>query len=73
MKTYLSVGIGDMVFLDSILTLEEKATISEIYWACRFGKCLIPLMENNPEWHHKFPNEEEYNTIITRLNEKTVN
>lgn len=50
MKTYLSVGIGDMVFLDSILTLEEKSTISEIYWACRFGRCLIPLLENNPDY-----------------------
>ena len=62
MKTYLSVGIGDMVFLDSILTLEEKATISEIYWACRFGKCLIPLIENNPDYpnlvaQHTIPDE----------------
>ena len=62
MKTYLSVGIGDMVFLDAILTLEEKATISEIYWACRFGKCLIPLMENNPDYpnlvaQHIIPDE----------------
>lgn len=50
MKTYLSVGIGDMVFLDSILTLEEKATITEIYWACRFGKCISPLMEGNSDY-----------------------
>lgn len=50
MKTYISAGIGDMVFLDSILTLEEKATISEIYWACRFGKCLIPLFEDNSDY-----------------------
>lgn len=50
MKTYISVGIGDMVFLDSILTLEEKSSITEIYWACRFGKTLIPLLENNPEY-----------------------
>lgn len=27
----------------------------------------ISLMENNPEWHHKFPNEEEYNLIISKL------
>jgi len=26
MKSYICVGIGDMMFLDSILTLEEKAT-----------------------------------------------
>lgn len=24
----------------------------------------IPMMENNPEWHHKFPNEEQYNFIL---------
>lgn len=50
MKTYISVGIGDMIFLDSILTLEEKSAMSEIYWACRFGKHLIPLLENNSEY-----------------------
>lgn len=27
----------------------------------------IPMMENNPEWHHKFPNEEEFNQIIDNL------
>jgi transketolase len=27
----------------------------------------IPLIENNPEWHHKFPNEEEYQLIINNL------
>jgi len=29
----------------------------------------IPMIENNPEWHHKFPNEEEYQQIIDNLNE----
>lgn len=24
----------------------------------------ISMMENNPEWHHKFPNEEQYNFIL---------
>jgi transketolase len=24
----------------------------------------IPIMENNPEWHHKFPNQEELNDLI---------
>ena len=62
MKTYISTGIGDMVFLDSILTLEEKKAISEIYWACRFGITLIPLMENNPDYpnlvsQHTIPDE----------------
>jgi len=27
----------------------------------------IPIMENNPEWHHKFPNEEEFNQIMNNL------
>jgi len=27
----------------------------------------IEMMENNPEWHHKSPNEEEYNLIINKL------
>ena len=50
MKTYLSLGIGDLFFLDSIITKEEKESISEIYWACRFGKVVAPLMENNPSY-----------------------
>ncbi len=33
----------------------------------------IPFMENNPEWHHKSPNEEEYHNIIKLLDEKTIN
>ena len=32
MKTYLSLGIGDLFFLDSIITKEEKESISEICW-----------------------------------------
>lgn len=48
MKTYLSVGIGDMMCLDSLLVDEERESITEIYWACRFGKVLAPLMESNP-------------------------
>ena len=47
MKTYLSVGIGDMMCLDSILTQSEKANITEIYWGCRFGINLSPLMVHN--------------------------
>jgi transketolase len=27
----------------------------------------IEMIENNPEWHHKFPNEEEYKNIIEKL------
>lgn len=59
MKTYISTGIGDMVFLDSILTLEEKQSITEIYWACRFGTTLIPLLKDNPD----YPNLVEQYTI----------
>lgn len=36
-----------MVRLDGCLTQEERNNISEIYWGCRFGKCLEPLMTNN--------------------------
>ena len=50
MKTYISVGIGDMIFLDSLLTKEEKESISEIYWACRFGYVTKDLLENNPSY-----------------------
>jgi transketolase len=28
----------------------------------------ISMIENNPEWHHKFPNEVEYQDIINELN-----
>ena len=27
----------------------------------------ISIMENNPEWHHKFPSEEEFNQILNSL------
>jgi hypothetical protein len=50
MKTYLSVGIGDMMCLDSLLVQEERDSITEIYWACRFGNVIAPLMENNPAY-----------------------
>ena len=36
MKTYISTGIGDLFFLDSILTKEEKESITEIYWKLSF-------------------------------------
>ena len=32
----------------------------------------IDRMENNHEWHHKSPTEEEYGSIIKELNEKTI-
>ena len=45
MKTYICTGIGDMMSLDTVISPEKKESISEIYWACRFGKNLIPLFE----------------------------
>jgi transketolase len=30
----------------------------------------VDCMCNNPEWHHKCPNEQEYNNIITTLNKE---
>lgn len=68
MKTYLSVGIGDMVLLDSLLTLEEKASITEIYWACRFGKCLTPLLKNNPD----YPNVSLFHHIEDEVGKKAM-
>ena len=47
MKTYISVGIGDMMCLDSFLTDEERKSITEIYWATHAGKYLVPLMDGN--------------------------
>ena len=47
MKTYIALGIGDMMAIDALLTQEERNNISEIYWACRFGKDIAPLLINN--------------------------
>jgi hypothetical protein len=66
MKTYLSVGIGDMCFLDSILTKKEKESISEIYWACRFGYVIKELLENNPD----YPNLISHHTIDDETGKK---
>lgn len=52
MKHFLYLGIGDGIRYDSILTQEERNNITEIYWACRFGKNMAPLFENN----HFYPN-----------------
>jgi hypothetical protein len=69
MKTYLSVGIGDMMCLDSLLTQDERNKISEIYWACRFGKDMIPLFDQNKY----YPNLQKHHTVsdevgITEMN-----
>ena len=44
MKTYISVGIGDMMAFDSLLVKEERESITELYWACKFGKVLAPII-----------------------------
>tara|TARA_B100000427_G_C15467200_1_gene576800 strand:+ start:509 stop:1318 length:810 start_codon:yes stop_codon:yes gene_type:complete len=63
MKTYVSLGIGDLFFLDSILTKEEKESISELYWACRFGYVMQKLMHNNPS----YPNLKEQHIIDDKI------
>jgi hypothetical protein len=61
-KTYLAVGVGDMMCLDSLITADEKESISEIYWATHAGKYLVPLMDGNPAYpnlrrHHLIPDD----------------
>ena len=72
MKTYISVGIGDLFFIDSIMTKEEKESISEIYWACRFGYVMKDLMENNPSYPNlkkqHFIDDEVGKTAMRSLN-----
>ena len=68
MKTYVSLGIGDLFFLDSILTKEEKESISEIYWACRFGYVMEKLMKNNPS----YPNLKAQHTIKDDVGKKAM-
>jgi len=62
MKTYISTGIGDMMALDAVISPEEKKSISEFYWASRFGPSLIPLFDSNSEYpnikrHHKIDDD----------------
>jgi len=57
-----------MIFLDGILTSEEKETISEVYWACRFGHVLVPLLENNPD----YPNLKAQHTIEEEVGRKAM-
>lgn len=68
MKTYICTGIGDMMSLDTVISPEEKVSISEIYWACRFGKNLIPLFENNPE----YPNLKKQHIIDDEIGKKAM-
>lgn len=59
MKTYLAAGIGDMISLDSLLTKKEKENITEFYWACRWGKTLLPLFLDNKA----YPNLKRHHII----------
>ena len=68
MKTYVSLGIGDLFFLDSILTKEEKESISEIYWACRFGYVMKELMEDNKS----YPNLKSQYTIDDNVGKEAM-
>ena len=68
MKTYICTGIGDMMSLDTVMSPEEKESISEIYWACRFGKNLIPLFENNPE----YPNLKKHHVIDDEVGKQAM-
>lgn len=68
MKTYICTGIGDMMSLDTVISPEEKESITEIYWACRFGKNLIPLFENNPE----YPNVKKQHIIDDEIGKMSM-
>jgi len=57
----------DQADLKRALRIEEKNFPRFILAQTVKGKG-IPMMENNPEWHHKFPaNEEELNKILGEL------
>lgn len=63
MKTYISTGIGDMMALDAVLSPEERKSITEMYWASRFGPNIIPLLTDNPEYpnlvkHHRINDDD---------------
>jgi hypothetical protein len=77
MRVYLSVGIGDMVCVDSLLTEEERQSITEIFWACRFGKDLITLFENNDFYpnirNHHVISDEAGKAAMSSLDSNAVN
>ncbi len=61
MKIYFSVGIGDMMCIDALMTQKERESITEIYWPCRFGKCIAPIIDHNIYYRvkkHHFIDEE---------------
>ena len=52
---------------DEILLTLEKNTVNKpnLIIAKTIKGNGIPIMENNPEWHHKFPNDELYLELIS--------
>lgn len=76
MRTYISAGIGDMCCLDSLLTPDERASISEIYWGCRFGKqaaeLLTPVGYPNLIKHH-FIEEEKGREMMRQIDPSAEN
>jgi len=63
MNTYISAGIGDMVSVDALLTKDEKKSISEIFWACRWGEALFHLFIDNDA----YPNLERQHLIEDKV------
>jgi transketolase len=62
---YLSVDGHDINSLYDALTYETNKPLVVIANTIK-GKG-VKLMENNPAWHHKFPNDEEYKDLINSL------
>lgn len=68
MKAFIAAGIGDMMCLDSILLDEEKQSMTDIYWSCRFGKDMMPLFENNPY----YPNLKQQHIIEDSIGKEAM-
>lgn len=62
MKTYMCGGIGDMICMDSVLTQEERESITEIYWGHVQQHRLAYILDNNKFYKnlkkHYFLNDE---------------
>lgn len=67
MQTYLAVGIGDMMCIDSLMSQKERESISEIYWGCRFGKNIAPLID-----HNKYYNVKKHHFISDDIGQKAM-
>jgi transketolase len=52
---------------DLILKLSKKTNMPQFILANTIKGRGVEMMENNPEWHHKFPNEEEYCKIMEEI------